>query len=139
MSLPAGQQRTLDAIAEGLCLSEPKLASMFTIFTRLSKNDTAPRREQLTAEPGLRGWLTRISAIFWSGLPGGQTEPGRRTWRRILVLGQLAIAAVLTVVFVALNAHSSGRCATSAPGHADLSARPVCPALNGPRLSSLPR
>ena len=139
MSLPAGQQRALDAIAEGLCTSEPKLASMFAIFTRLSKNDLPPRREQLTADPGMRGWLTALPSRLWAGLPGGQTEPGRRTWRRALILGQLAIAAVLLVVFLAVTAHPAGKCATAPPGRAGPAARVTCPALDGPRFSSLPK
>ncbi len=48
MSLPAGQQRILDGIAEVLRANEPRLASMFAIFTRLSKDEPPPRREQLT-------------------------------------------------------------------------------------------
>jgi len=140
MSLPAGQQRTLDAIAEGLCTSEPKLASMFAIFTRLTKNDLPPRREQLTVEPGLRGWLTRVSCVLWAGLPGGQTGPGRRTWRRALILGHVTIAAVLMVVVIALTDHSAGRCTPVATGHAGIAGRAACPAApDGPRFSSLPR
>ena len=123
MSLPAGQQRALDAIAEGICTGEPKLASMFAIFARLSKNELPPRREQLIAEPGVRGWLMSLPARLWAGLPGGQTEPGRRTWRRALILGQLTIATVGLVVFLTVTAHP-GKCAPAAPARAGVPPRP---------------
>jgi hypothetical protein len=42
MSLPAGQQRILDAIEDALRASEPLLASMFAIFDRLSTNEAWP-------------------------------------------------------------------------------------------------
>jgi hypothetical protein len=138
MSLPAGQQRALDGIAAGLCTGEPKLASMFAIFTRLSKSDLPPRREQLPTDPGIRGWLTALSSKLWAGLPGGQTEPGRRTWRRALILGQLAIAAVLLVVFLTVTAHP-GKCATYPPGRAGPAAHVTCPVLDGARFSSPPK
>jgi hypothetical protein len=139
MSLPAGQQRALDAIADGICTSEPKLASMFAIFGRLSRNDLPPRREQLTADPGIRGWLTAVPSRLWAGLPGGQTEPGRRTWRRALILGQLTIAAVVLVVFMAVTAHPAGKCQTAAPGRAGPAAHATCPVLDSPRFGSLPK
>jgi hypothetical protein len=138
MSLPAGQQRALDAIAEGLCSSEPKLASMFAIFARLSANELPPRREALTADPGLRGWLAGLPCRLWAGLPGGQTEPGRRTWRRALILGQLTIAAVLLVVFLAVTFHPAGRCAAVVGGRGGPGTHLTCPAF-GPRFSSLPK
>ena len=46
MSLPARQQRALDAMAGTLQAGEPHLAAMFAIFTRLSEGDpvaTEPR------------------------------------------------------------------------------------------------
>ena len=44
MSLPAAQQRILDGIADGLRRSEPKLAAMYAIFTRLCASEGPPRR-----------------------------------------------------------------------------------------------
>lgn len=55
MSLPACQQRVLDHIENTLQRREPRLASMFAMFTRLNKNEGAPRTE--TLEPA-RWWAT---------------------------------------------------------------------------------
>jgi len=49
MSLPAGQQRALDGIAETLRLTEPRLTAMFAMFTRLTRNEPRPGREEVTS------------------------------------------------------------------------------------------
>jgi Protein of unknown function (DUF3040) len=48
MSLPARQQRALDGLAGALCVDDPHLAGMFTIFARLNAG------EPVTAEPRAR-------------------------------------------------------------------------------------
>jgi hypothetical protein len=114
MSLPASQQRVLDGIAEALLASEPRLASMFAIFTRLCRSEEPPWREQLTAGPGLR------AAAVWTRLrlPARQAARGRRTWRRLLVLSQVAIAIVLLSVLIGLNSTGLKGCGTPAPKRA---------------------
>lgn len=52
MSLPACQQRTLDRIDTALQAREPRLASMFAIFTRLAGQEQTPWWESLQA----RSW-----------------------------------------------------------------------------------
>jgi hypothetical protein len=47
VSLPAGQKQVLDRIETDLEGCEPKLRSMFAIFTRLTRDDGAPRTESL--------------------------------------------------------------------------------------------
>lgn len=59
MSLPTDQQRTLDQMSEALRASDPRLASMFAMFTRLTGNEAAPRSEQLPAEQRLPFRLLR--------------------------------------------------------------------------------
>jgi hypothetical protein len=51
MTLPAAQQRALDGMAEAMRASEPRLVSMFAMFTRLTGNEVAPGREQLPRRP----------------------------------------------------------------------------------------
>jgi hypothetical protein len=111
MSLPASQQRVLDGIAEALRASEPRLASMFAIFTRLCRSEGPPWREQLTASRGLRAPAVRIRLR----LPSRQTARGRRTWRRLLVLSQVAIAIMLLSVMIGLNASGPKSCGAPAP------------------------
>ena len=55
MTLPASQQRALDAIDDVLQSAEPRLATMFGVFTDLTRLDAMPAAE--TLEPG--PWWTR--------------------------------------------------------------------------------
>jgi hypothetical protein len=47
VSLPTSQQRVLDLIETDLEGCEPRLRSMFAIFTRLTRDDGEPRTESL--------------------------------------------------------------------------------------------
>lgn len=107
MSLPAGQQRVLDGIAEVLRTSEPRLTSMFAIFTRLSKDEPPPRREQLTAASP-RALL--IGA--WRRPPRWGISAGRGTRRMMLLISQLAIAFIVVATLLGLSAHAPARCAS---------------------------
>jgi hypothetical protein len=50
VSLPACQQQVLDRIERNLEDGEPKLRSMFAIFTRLTRDDGTPKTESLHDE-----------------------------------------------------------------------------------------
>jgi hypothetical protein len=106
MSLPAGQQRVLDGIAEVLRTNEPRLASMFAIFTRLTKDEPRPRREQLTT----LGPLASLAAA-WRRPPRWDISGGRGTRRMMLLFSQLTIAFVVLATLLGLSAHASARCA----------------------------
>jgi hypothetical protein len=106
MSLPGGQQRVLDGIAEVLRTNEPRLASMFAIFTRLSKDEPPPRREQLTAT-GPRALL--IGA--WRRPPRWEISADRGTRRMMLLISRLAIAFIVLATLLGLSAHAPARCA----------------------------
>ncbi len=59
MSLPVSQQRVLHEIESALEGGEPRLRSMFAIFTRLTRDDGAPRTESLLSKASVRrAWLT---------------------------------------------------------------------------------
>ena len=58
MSLPACQERMLSGIEKALRAGEPRMASRFTIFTRLTSGRGSPRTEQLMPQP----WLQRVLA-----------------------------------------------------------------------------
>ncbi len=47
MGLPARQRRALDGIESGLRISDPRLAAMFFIFGRLTRDEDMPRIEEL--------------------------------------------------------------------------------------------
>ena len=62
MGLPGGQRKHLEKIESSLRESDPRLASLFTIFTRLSQDEEMPALEQVRASAAqfwlwLRFWL----------------------------------------------------------------------------------
>jgi hypothetical protein len=60
VSLPASQQRVLHEIEDDLRGCEPRLVSMFAIFTRLTRDDGLPRSESLRPPAaGLRRTITQ--------------------------------------------------------------------------------
>lgn len=61
MSLPARQQRALERIDQTLATEDPRLGSLFAVFTRLSRNEALPRTEQIT---GRRGQFLRPAAAI---------------------------------------------------------------------------
>jgi hypothetical protein len=86
MSLPASQQRVLDAIENALKRREPRLASMFAIFTRLTTSEGLPRTEVLDAVP------------WWS--------PHRYRARipvRVALLISMAAVLVISAVFLSTS------------------------------------
>ena len=60
MSLTARQCRALDSIEQQLGAREPRLASMFAIFTRLTKDELLPAMETIQVRRGQ--WLAELTA-----------------------------------------------------------------------------
>jgi hypothetical protein len=90
MSLPAGQQRSLDRIESTLLVDDLRLASLFAIFTRLARDEAMPATEQVTAGPWLRRLRPALAAavglaavvsvlVFRLLAPGRQECPGGAT------------------------------------------------------------
>src|SRR5690349_12691035 len=92
MSLPASQQRVLDRIEEVFKKREPRLASMFAMFTRLNIGERLPRIEALEA---VRWWSPH-------------RYRGRLPARAVLFLS-LAIALIVSAVFIGTT-QSSANC-----------------------------
>jgi hypothetical protein len=94
VSLPVSQQQVLEGIESALEGAEPQLRSMFAIFTRLTRDEGAPRTEALPAETLLRR--------AWSA-------SGLATARAVitvpLILGLLALC-----VFMAVNGSAGHSC-----------------------------
>jgi hypothetical protein len=107
MGLPAGQQRVLDRMEDALRLSEPRLAAMYAMFGKLTKNEAWPLREQLPAVSGRQSWPAKLRSITFpgrvlAGLIGrrgahrARRPAGRRPLGRALLLGHMvAVLAVL--------------------------------------------
>jgi hypothetical protein len=75
MGLPVSQRRSLDRIEGALRASDPRLAALFTIFSRLNRDEEMPRLEQLKAGLAwLRLWLRTRPALARRWV--------RASWRR---------------------------------------------------------
>ena len=93
MSLTARQCRALDSIERQLGAREPRLASMFAMFTRLTKDELLPQMETIK----VRRWPPFAERI--AGLRR------RRRWRRLRAIAQRrttggAVTRFINVAFV---------------------------------------
>lgn len=122
MSLPDAQQRILDGIADGLRRTEPKLAAMYAIFTRLCGGDGPPIREQLTRR---RAWP--LFAAFVAVVTGRLTERGRRARRAVLIASQIAIAIVVLSLLASMSWRPSTGCGQPGRQRAIVPTRLWCP------------
>lgn len=119
MSLPVGQQRVLDDIEDALRASEPRLASMYAMFTRLTKNEMRPRREEL---PAGRLRMRRVARCMSARRMIRAITP--RSWgpvtRTLLIAQFITILAALGVL-IGLTAHTvRGACSNGFAVHAAL-------------------
>jgi hypothetical protein len=108
MSLPACQQRALDRMEGALRASEPHLASMYTMFGRLTASESIGA-EQLTRKR-LR-WL----------------QPGTAMYAIVLV--PVMFAAIIVGALLGGGTRSTAACEASysVGGVSPLTGRPTCP------------
>ena len=96
MGLPVSQRRILERIENALLGSDPRLAALFSIFTRLNRDEEMPRVEEIRARAAIilaRVWF-RIAAFGrWLGAP-------RRAKLRAALFFPVALAIVATAVLV---------------------------------------
>ena len=91
MSLPAAQQRVLDRMEGALQASEPHLAAMFAIFTRLNVHE--PVFAEPVARPRRRGrWLQHGTALY------------------AFVLVPVMFTMIIVGAMLSGRAHSAGAC-----------------------------
>jgi hypothetical protein len=117
MSLPSCQERILAGIENALRTGEPRLASRFAIFTRLTRDEELPGTEQLAPRPRL------VS----------------RWRRRALVLVPLMLIAVVTALVAA--GLSSARTCRPGPAQATpaMSRLGACAASGAAHVSRITR
>ena len=103
MTLPASQQHLLDGIAGELRTTEPRLAGMFAVFTRLTRDEALPRAEQLEAKARrprrCPGWLSPRRP--WAVASGsGRSRPRRLSsgMRVLLLLIPLALMGLVIAI-----------------------------------------
>jgi len=95
MSLPTGQQRVLEKIEGRLTESDPRLVSLFTIFSRLNLAEKMPWIEQIRARPV----AYRISRIAAWGRGIGRRPAARVRAMMLLPAALIAMACALTIAF----------------------------------------
>lgn len=95
MSLPTGQQRVLESIAGRLAESDPRLVSLFSIFTRLTLTERMPWIEQVAVRP-VADRLASLGHWFRWLL----RRPAARGRAMVLLPAALtAVACALTIAF----------------------------------------
>ena len=93
MSLPVSQQRVLQGIESALEGGEPRLRSMFAIFTRLTREDGAPRTELLPPRASVRrAWLVAR--------------------RRAIIAIPVVLGLAALLIFLAVHGSSTQACRT---------------------------
>ena len=95
MSLPIGQQRDLESIEGKLAESDPRLVSLFSIFTRLTLTEKMPWIEQIAIRPV----AYRLGALaYWFRWIA--RRPASRVRAMVLLPAALtAVACALTIAF----------------------------------------
>jgi hypothetical protein len=131
MGLPVRQRRVLERIDSALRGSDPKLAALYAIFARLTRDEEMPRAEQLRHRALLAlAWMRLTFAAIGRRL---HFRLGPR--QRIVLFFPLALAlAVTSIVFAARS--SSGMCtpvksvaATKTVANTKLCKTPTVPGL----------
>jgi hypothetical protein len=110
MSFTEPDTQAQGAIADGLAGSDPRLASMLTIFSRLAAGEEMPTREKTRARRGRPAAHRPRRARRHPRRGTARPQPRRRYPRlgrqqAMLVLGAVNSAALLTA---ALALHASG-------------------------------
>ena len=110
MTLPAAQQRVLDRMEGTLQASEPHLASMFSIFTRLNVDEPLGAEPLARPRPRRHRWLRAGTTIY------------------AFVLVPVMFAMITIGALLSSRAHSVAACETgySAGGGSPWATRPWC-------------
>jgi len=114
MGLPVRQRRILVRIEGALRGSDPRLAALFSIFSRLNRDEEMPRIEQVRARVAIL--MARVGHRLaqvgrWFAAP-------RRARLRAALFFPVALAIVASAIVVGARFPSANRC-TAAPRAAD--------------------
>src|SRR5215471_13011645 len=115
MSLNQLETQALGAIADGLAGSDPRLASMLTIFSRLAAGEEMPVRQKTRVRRGRPAAHRRRRARRYprrgTAFPHPRRRHARLGWpQAMLVLGAVISAALVTAA-LALTASGPTTCA----------------------------
>lgn len=144
MTLPASQQHELDAIDDLLQSAEPRLATLFGMFTDLTRLEAMPAVETLPpgswwarhgmAGPRYRpGWL--VHQRHQPRRPGGAGRSRlaqAQRLKRIVVVPLLVVAAMSLVVVSLVSSGPTGRRGCGQVVAAVMASRGTVPGTAGP-------
>jgi hypothetical protein len=117
MSLNQPETQALGSIADGLAGSDPRLASMLTIFSRLAAGEEMPAREKTRARRGrpaaLRPRRARRYPRWGVAFPHARRRYARLGWQQAMLVLGAVISAALLAAALALTASGPTTCARS--------------------------
>jgi len=117
MSLTEPETQALGAVADGLAGSDPRLASMLTIFSRLAADEEMPAREKTRVRRGRpaarRPRRARQYPRRGTARPHARRLYARLGWQQNMLLLWAVISAALITVALVLNASGHKTCVQS--------------------------
>ena len=129
MSLTEPESQALGSIQDGLAGSDPRLASMLTIFSRLAAGEEMPAREMTRVRRGrpaaLRLRRARRHPRLGRALPQPHRLYLRLGWQQTMLLLWAVLSAALLAVALVLNSSGHKACIQSI--------RIACPCPSTPR------
>jgi hypothetical protein len=102
MSLPACQERILSGMENALRACEPRLASRFAIFARLTRDEEIPPTEQLVPQPWRRRAMARAGRAFRFLFPRPQSRGSAAVRAQGRPAARLRAVVVLPVLLIAM-------------------------------------
>lgn len=117
MCLSARERRTLSCIAGELTHSAPELASLLSVFNRLTSGEDMPERPQAGKTGERERQRSRRSCRrAWTRRQACQV--GQRAWPVIALLAFMSVSIVVTALVLSHTSHgvgANGRCMQSWP------------------------
>jgi hypothetical protein len=111
MGLPARQRRVLDRIECGLRGSDPRLAALYAIFCRLTRDEEMPRIEQLRHRVVVMFVHLRFRLVSFLSRVLRRLIPRQRA----AIFFPLALALAVTSIVFAARSSPGSRCMPVTP------------------------
>ena len=115
MCLSARERRTLSYIAGELTHSTPELASLLSVFNRLTSGEDMPERQQARKTGECERQRSRRSCRrTWTQRQASQV--GQRAWPVIALLAFMSVSIIVTALVLSHTSHgagANGRCMQS--------------------------
>jgi hypothetical protein len=114
MGLPVRQRRVLERIENTLRGSDPRLAALYAIFARLTRDEEMPRIEQLRHSAARLVLRLRLALAFLGTRLFGRLIPRQRG----VLFFPLAVGLAVASIVFAVKSSSGPQCGQIAPPNA---------------------